>query len=43
MVPDTSAVIWLKTFIASMMQTTVSGVTFEPTVTNGFSPGAADS
>ena len=42
-VPVVSALMTLKTFMASMMQTSVSSLTELPTLTHGFSPclGAA--
>ena len=40
-VPETSALISFITFIASIMQTTVSGVTFWPTVTKAGDSGEA--
>src|SRR3982750_2128777 len=39
MVPRVSALMLLKTFIASMMQTSVSSSTVEPTWTNGLASG----
>ena len=39
--PETSAGIWLNTFMASTMQTTVSGPTWSPTLTKGGESGSA--
>src|SRR5687768_1757140 len=41
-VPLTPALWVLNVFIASMMQTSVSSLTLEPTETNGFSPGLGE-